>query len=94
MDTKDDSDRDTYRLQQKEHRGGEINSSSLYHNAATASESLSDLGTNQDQADNVEMTMSSTQNQQKGTPEKEFELPVKNRTDSFGRIPAPHDHDV
>ncbi len=93
MDTKDDGDRDAYILQQKELRGGEINSS-LYHNAATASGSLSDLGTNQDQADNVEMTMSSTQNQQQGTQEKEFELPVKNRTDSFGRIPAPHDHDV
>jgi len=93
MDTKDDGDRDVYRLQQKEHRGGEINSG-LYHNAATASESLGDLGTNQDQADDVEMTMSSTQNQQQGSPEKEFQMPMKNRTDSVGRIHAPHDHDV
>ncbi len=89
MDNKYNGSLDEYSRQQQEHREGDINSSLQHYTAAAASESLGDLG-----AHDVEMMMSSTQSQQQGTSDGEVALPVKNRADSFGLIPAPHEHDV
>lgn len=89
MGAKDNGSLDEHSGQQQEHREGDINSSLQHNTAAVAIESLGDLG-----ADDVEITMSSAQNQQQGTSDEKVALPMKNRANSFGRIPAPHDHDV
>ena len=92
IETKDDSDRDEYSQQQREHWEGDINSR-IKNSTAAASDPLNNLGANQ--IDDIEMSMSSTsiQNQQ-DAPEEEFVLPVIHRADPFGHIPLPHEHDV
>ena len=95
IETKDDGDRDEYSRHQQEHQEyqeGDIDSDLDYKPAAASKELLNDLGTYQ--ADDIEMTMPTIQNQQQGTPEEESALPMMHRADSYGRIPAPHENDV
>lgn len=89
MKSMETEDKAEYSRPQQEHRKGDINSSLNHNTAAAASGPLSDLG-----ADDVEMMMSSTQNQQQGTPDEEIAYPMNNRADPSGRIPAPHENDM